>query len=125
MKVICKNPIQHNSIRNILSPKECIFCLESSLNLVKNTLCNCNYYYDNNCANKNIKNNIYKCPLCRKDFKNDLEMGLTVFPESIANIKKNEQPSLFIRFNTVLLLIIISSIIVLIFLSIVRVFHPN
>ena len=124
MEVIYKNPIQHNSIRNILSPKECLFCLESSLHLVKNTLCNCNYYYDNSCANKNIKNNIYRCPLCRKDFKNDLEMGLITFPEVITNIRENERLSVFMRYYTISLLIIISCIIVLIFLSIVRVFHP-
>jgi len=79
------NPLyKHKSfIRSVLDPKDCVFCLETSPDINQNYICKCQYYYHNNCANLNLKDNSYKCPLCRAIFKIDIEMSLIKFPEII------------------------------------------
>jgi len=62
------NPIQiircvHNTIDT------CVYCLDGDGTIITNNMCKCKYVYHQSCQEKNIQNNIFKCPLCRKIFQ--------------------------------------------------------
>lgn len=88
------NPIfnkQKTFIRSVLDPKDCLFCLQTSTNIVKNSICKCQYYYHYKCASLNINNSSYKCPLCRTVFIIDLETGSNNFHQILKYTLESRQ----------------------------------